>query len=174
MLTLNRRIFLGTTADLYRLGSSGSDDGVAIAARWQSVRFGPSGQGGEAIFTALHPVIAYSGGVTLRFTPIIDDVVYDGTDGANAAVEVTLTAPTDGRLALYQEELGLSIPNIQGGVDQGRFALRGRWCQIRVEPTTVIGDDADGNRGLVRLQGMEIEYQPVTRSRPAVAAPSYP
>lgn len=175
----NRRLFIGRgngTAALYQFGSAGTDNGGAIAARWQTRPISPFGVGSEAIFTALLPVISYTGSVTLKFTPIIDGVLYDGTagNGVNCAVSISLTAPADGKQATYRGDLGLSQPYVVGGVEKGRNALRGTWIQIDVDVTSVIGNDINGNPGIVDVEGIEIETEETLRTTTKTPSPSYP
>lgn len=171
MPTLTSRFFLGAGAGgtLHRWGAAPTDDGAPVVVRQETARFAPAGVGGEAIFTALIPVITYTAAATVRFTPIVDDV-----ELTSAAVEVVLTQPANGRRTRYRQELGLSIPLVRDNVDRGRFAVRGVWCQVRVEILTAIGLDALGTPGVVLLEGGELEYEVVGVTQPAVASPSYP
>lgn len=178
MPTLATRLFLGLgdAAEIYRWGSAPTDAGAAVVVRAESARYAPAGVGGEAIFTALIPVISYNAAATVRFVPIVDDVVYDGQagNGPNAAVEVVLAAPATGHRVRYRKELGLSMPYVRDGVDRGRFALRGVWFQCRVEITSAIGLDTLGQPGEVVLEGYELEFEPVGVTQDAVPAPAYP
>ncbi len=178
MPTLTSRVFLGNgvAGNWYRWGSAPTDDSQPVPVRLESARLAPAGMGGECVFTALYPTLTYTADVTVRFIPIVDDVRFDGQpgNGPNAVVVVALVAPADGRRVRYRKELGLSQPYLRGGVDQGRFALRGVWFQLRVEVVAAIGLDALGGPGELIVDGVEIEFAEVGVTQDAVAAPAYP
>lgn len=177
LVTPTRFFFgLGSTASLYRYGTLPTDDGAAVLARVETQKFAPAGVGGEAIFTAIMPVIVYTAAVTIRFTPIVDGLLYSGGAGlgVNAAVPISLTQPTDGRRAWWRGDLGLSLPYVRDSIDRGRYALRGTWFQLRAEVTSVIGLDTLGNPGVVLLEGCDLEFEPVGVSVDRVASPAYP
>lgn len=161
----------GASGQLFRLGSAATDNGSAVVARWETRRIAPAGIGGEAIFTALFPVVVYTGACTVRFTPIVDGRVYDGTDGENATVVVVLAQPAGGRRTVYRGDLGLSRPYIRDGQVQFRSALRGTWFSLRVDVTDAVGNDSSGNLGVLFFEGVDVEYEVVGRSDTPVASP---
>ena len=156
---------LGAGAVVYRMGSGLTDPGsVIVAGRWESERIAYAGIGGEAIYRALTLVLNSTAGCTLRLTPIVDDVVYDGTGGPIAYVDLVVPTPTTARRTWVNQECVFSLPyQDSGGVEQSRQGLRGCWGQFRIDVIAGPGADAEGNPGELILEGIALDAE-VTRS----------
>ncbi|MDH3367915.1 MAG: hypothetical protein OEO17_08725 [Gemmatimonadota bacterium] len=166
-------MFLGrryTSADVWRFGVGESDGagpegspvGDTITFLAKSDRFAPAGAGGEAIFTQFWIALTYDMTVTLRFTPIVDGIVYDGT-GTNPDLRQTLALTgTPGVRKTERYEFALYLPYDDGtDPDALRTDLRGTWFQLVIDNTTVLG------AGDLIIEQPEIEFEIVRESEAA-------
>lgn len=163
----------GALARLYRFGEASDDAGTPVAGRFETNRIAPAGIGGEAIFTALVLSVVHTAAVTVRMTPIVDDVVYDGVSAPDAVIEVTLPQPLSGARTWYRKEFGLSQPWVVGGTDRGRFALRGTWLQLRIELED-LGVTINDALGEAIYEGCDLEWAAVAETADAEPSPAVP
>jgi hypothetical protein len=166
-------LFLGradTSADVWEFGTgeydgapSGGGSGDDITFLAKSVRFAPAGAGGEAIFTNFYIALTYDmDAVTLRFTPIVDGVVYDGTGGNPDLRQTLALTATPGTRKTERYEFALYVP-YDDGVDSDalRVDLRGTWFQLQIDTTGSLGD------GDLIIDQPEIEFEIVRESEAA-------
>lgn len=144
-------------------GPSQTPPGDAITPLAKTVRFFPAGFKGEAIFTNLWiGLTADMDAITLRFTPIVDEVVYDGTLGNPDLRQTIAIAETPGTRVTQKVELALYLP-YDNGVDPNavRNDLRGSWFQLLVDTTTGLGV------GDLIIDKPELEFEVVRESEAA-------
>ena len=167
-------MFLGrrdTRADIW-IWATGNTDGAgpaqvppgsAITPFAKTARFFPAGFQGEAIFTQFWVgLTADMDALTLRFTPIVDDVVYDGTGGNADLSQTVVIAETPGTRRTFKFEFALALP-FDDGVDPDalRTALRGSWFQLQVDTVGGLGV------GDFIIDAPEIEFEIVRESTAA-------
>lgn len=162
-------LFLGSngpTADVWQWDDGITDgevlagDGDPINMLALSVRASPAGVGGECIFTQFWIAITYDmDAVTMRFTPIVDGVVFDGTGGNPDLSQTLVLAGTPGTRVTERFEFGMSVPFDDGvNVDAIRTALRGAWFQLQVDLVGGLGN------GDLIIEQPEIEFEVVRES----------
>lgn len=159
------------SADIWRWNLGATDGagpsqvpaGDAITLFAKTVRFYPAGVQGEAIFTRLWVgITADMDAATLRFTPIVDDVVYDGTGGNQDLRQTVAIAETPGTRRTFKHEFTLYISYDDGSdPDAVRTALRGSWFQLQVDTVGGLGV------GDLILDQPEIEFEIVRESTAA-------
>jgi len=167
-------LFLGradTSADVWKFGIGSSDGagpggspaGDNITFLSKSVRVAPGGAGGEAIFTQFWIALTYDmDAVTLRFTPIVDGVVYDGTGGNPDLRQTLALTATPGTRKTERYEFALWLPYDDGvDTDALRTDLRGTWFQLQIDTVGSLGD------GDLIIDQPEIEYEIVRESEAA-------
>jgi hypothetical protein len=145
-------IFFGRRDDeaLLQAASGFTDAGESYTLLARSNRLAPAGAGGECIFTLYYLTVRHTGALTLRVTPIVDDVRYPS---------VTVTFDDAGPAPLLEvREIGFSHAYSRGGVERGRFALRGTWVQVEIESEGAIGSDVVVELG-------DLEYEIVRESK---------
>ncbi len=167
-------LFLGrrdTAADVWQWAIGATDaagpaqtpPGDAINALAKTVRFFPAGFQGEAIFTQFW--IGFTSdmdALTVRFTPIVDDVVYDGTGGNPDLRQTVAIAETPGTRRTFKFEFALFLPYDDGiDPDALRTALRGSWFQLLVDTVGGLGV------GDFIIDAPEIEFEIVRESTAA-------
>ena len=166
------KVFFGQAAGngLFLGFDSNADDGVSYDLFAQSAPVQPGGPGGECIFAALYLAMTWDTVITLRVTPIVDEVVYDGTNG-NPDYRLSFTLdPADypGGVQHYQSVLvpltqPLLDPN--SGAELGRFFLRGTSFACIIE--SVGGLAASGG---VTLDYVMLEHEVVSDTKDPVPA----
>lgn len=144
-------------------GVGGSPAGDPITPLAKTVRFFPAGFQGEAIFTQFW--IGFTSdmdALTVRFTPIVDDVVYDGTLGNPDLRQTVAIAETPGTRRTFKFEFALYKPFDDGvDADAVRTALRGSWFQLLVDTVGGLGV------GDFIIDAPEIEFEIVRESTAA-------
>ena len=167
-------LFLGrkdTRADVWIWGEGPTDGagpsqvpaGDDIVQLAKTARFFPAGFQGEAIFTQFW--VGFTSdmdALTVQFTPIVDDVVYDGT-GGNADLRQTVAiAEAVGIRRTFKFEFSLFLPFDDGAdPDALRTALRGSWFQLLVDTVGGLGV------GDFIIDAPEIEFEIVRESTAA-------
>jgi len=150
------RVYLGgtTTAQLYRTNEGFKDGptsdggtppiytgGVSYGVRARGVRVAPSGPDRETAFREFLLVVTHTMAVTVRVTPILDGVPYDGTGGTtDERVTIVLSAET--ARVTRKFVIGLSVPVMVDALERARVAQRGTWFEAMVE---TVGDLAAGD-----------------------------
>ena len=156
----------GTTAAEVFETNSGFEDGFnggagdAISIKGRTVRIAPAGVSGECLFTTFWVMVEHTMAVTLRFTPILDDVVYDGT-GGNPDLRQTVALGSLAVRTVETFEFALSLPYDDGGGEQIRTALRGTWFQLEVDSSTALAT------GDLILHQTELEFEVVRETQQA-------
>lgn len=167
-------LFIGrrdTSADVWQwnlgetdgAGPAGVPAGDAVMPLARTVRFFPAGFQGEAVFTQFWIGVSTDmDALTLRFTPIVDDVVYDGTLGNPDLRQQVAIAETPGTLRTFKFEFALYLPYDDGvDADALRTALRGSWFQLLIDTIGGLGI------GDLFIDQPEIEFEVVRESTQA-------
>ncbi len=151
----------GTLAEVFQT-DSGFQDGAAEAINIlaRSVRWAPAGVGGECIFTTFWIMVEHTMAVTLRFTPILDDVVFDGT-GGNPDLRQIIALTTKATRLVETFEFALSLPFLVSATEELRTALRGVWFQLQVDSSVPLAT------GDLILHQTELEYEVVRETQQA-------
>ncbi len=135
------------------------DNTVDYAVLAKTNPVAPVGAAGECIFKNVYITLTHSMAVTVRFVPIVDFVVLDGTGGQPderlSIILPDLTGP--GRLT-ERFEMGLSLPFPLTGAERIRNALRGAWFQLQAE---TVGSLAAGD---LIFEQIELDYEVVRES----------
>jgi len=162
-------LFLGSngpTADVWQWDDGITDgevlagDGDPIIMLSKSVRASPAGVGGECIFTQFWIALTYDmDAITLRFTPIVDGVVFDGTGGNPDLRQTLALVGVPGTRVTERFEFGMSVPYDDGvSTNAIRTALRGAWFQLQIDQVGGLGN------GDLIIEQPEIEYEVVRES----------
>lgn len=131
--------------------------GAAYHATLASCRIAPSGPRQNTVFASLLLVVTHDMAVTVRMTPILDGVPYDGTGGTtDERRTINLTAKDD--LTVEKFLLPLEIPLMVDAVERGRYAMRGTWFQARVETTGALA------AGTLIFEAAVLEHEPAEDS----------
>lgn len=150
----------GDSGVLLRVGVGFLDDGVAYNALGKSDPLAPAGSGGECIFPSLYLVLVHEGdAVTLRVTPIVDEVALEFTD---------IALPLVAERKVTNHEIPVSVPYIVGDIEVARFAPRGTWIQVQVD---TISDGVVELLAKLRVDSVDVEYEVVRESQVAVRNP---
>lgn len=167
-------LFLGrkdTSADVW-LWAVGATDGAGpsqvpagddVVMLAKTVRFFPAGFQGEAIFTQFW--VGFTSdmdALTVQFTPIVDDVAYDGTGGNPDLRQTVAIAEVIGTRRTFKFEFALFLPYDDGAdADAVRTSLRGSWFQLQVDTVGGLGV------GDFIIDAPEIEFEIVRESTAA-------
>lgn len=154
-----------TSGRLMQVGEGYNDMGVAYQPVLVSNPGAPSGTEGENLFTAIYltvdqreePFEGQTGETaTIYVTPIIDGKEYETY---SVVVKMQLMNPGfPPRRVAKTYEIGISEPWVRNGIEQTRFALRGKFFQAKVQlPSTE-----------VQLVEAQVEFEPVRESKRAV------
>lgn len=145
-----------------RLGYQDDTLGFDLYTKTRPVQ--PGGVAGEAVFSAFFLAVTWTMAVTLRVTPIVDGVAYDGTNGTtDERVSFDLDAQTSrtSRTFLLPMMRRL-LDTVDPEVTVSRFFFRGTRIQALIESVDGIGD------GTLILDRLDVEAQPVTDTKTAV------
>lgn len=168
---MNADLFLGTTGgDLFASGTSASDDGTPVQVWLQAREVAPAQFDGECVPILVHVTTYHTGACTLRMTPQVDGVLYDGTDGVDARVTVSLPQPSTIQPLRTKHTLGISIPVVVDAVEQFRTGIRGTWIGCVLETVGAMAPRNDGAMGEIDFHGMSIEVE-LEQSSATVVAP---
>lgn len=147
--------YLGTDDRLAQGGQEGADDlGVDIELVARTNTYAPDSIGGEAVWDNLYVTLRRSNDadLTLRFTPVVDDVDLDDIDVVLAAV----AAPTREIL-----EVGLASYYPSAADPQIATALRGTTFALEVRSVGTIPG------GRLIIEGIELEWDLATEGKEA-------
>jgi len=157
----------GNGPKLYGFLESMLDDATAYTPYMESASFWPAGAQGEAIFPVCYLTLTWTTATSIRVTPILDGVVYDGTGGTtDERLTFALGSSTNRQTDTF--EIPLTRPlldSVDGVTEIGRLAMRGARLALRIETTGSLGS------GDLILDGVWVEYQEVTSSREPAALP---
>lgn len=158
----------GNGPKLYGLFSTNKDDATDYTLRLENADFYPAGMGNEAIFPVCWLMLSWTMAVTVRVTPILDGVVYDGTgDTTDERLTFAVTAQTDRKTQTF--EIPLTRPlldSVDGVTEIGRLAMRGERIRLRVETTGALGTTGD-----LIVEGCLLEHEAVVGTLAPAATP---
>lgn len=164
-------LFLGTTAgDLFASGEQAADDGSPVQAWIQAREVAPAQFDGECVPILVHVTTYHTGACTLRMTPQVDGVLYNGVEGVDARVTVSLPQPSTIQPTRTKHTLGISLPVVVDGVELFRTGIRGTWIGCVLETVGAIANRNDGALGEIDFHGMSIEVELEQSSATVVAS----
>lgn len=131
--------------------------GTAYSALLASCRIAPAGPRNNTVFPLLLLIVTHTMAVTVRMTPILDGVAYDGTGGTtDERRTIALVAKDD--LTVEKFLLPLEIPLMVDAVERGRYAMRGTWFQAKVETVGALA------AGTLIFEANVLDYEPAEDS----------
>lgn len=147
------KLFLGDGAP--------TDDGVPFYLVGYSRVVSPAGSDGIATFRSYLLTVVHTAGTTLRVTPIVDGVAYDGTNGTtDERVSITLVAQASLKTETFVVPLFQGLRDVlDPSITVGRFYMRGARFQVKVESTAELTD------GQLFFDDGTLEYEVVLDTR---------
>lgn len=140
----------GGVPAILAVGSAYTDDGVAYGFSARSRPFIPAGIGGEAVFVTLYVTTRHTtGGANITVTPYVDGVALESQT-------ITLVGVPGSQGEQRTHELPLSVPYLDGGVEQMRTAPRGDRIEVAVASASSVAHF---------VEGVEVEYEIVRESK---------
>jgi hypothetical protein len=150
----------GGTPKILEVFHGPDDDGAGFDLFALSSPVSPQGPSGECLFTALFLSLTWSVDITLRLTPVVDGVAWDGTAGTtDERVTLALVGTGTRQTATYELPLTRALMDpIDTSHELARFYQRGRFFQLRLES---LGADPGGD---VILEQPWLEYEEVAET----------
>ena len=130
--------FLGSGEDgsIWALGRGHDDAGIPIPVRVQSNPLAPAGPSADCGFGRLYITLTWSMDAHLVVTPIVD-----GRPLADAAYNIRLSRPADGRRASAVYERILRLTATMRGRPAFTYEPRGTWLAVLIEADSLgVGD----------------------------------
>lgn len=148
-----RKVFLG--------GEGATDDGEAFFLVGYSRVVSPAGSDGVAIFRSYLLTVVHTVETTLRVTPIIDGVAYDGTNGTtDERFPITLVAQEQRKVETFVVPLFRRLlDTVDPSTTVGRFYMRGSRFQVKVESLEALSE------GDLFFDDGTLEFEPVLDTR---------
>lgn len=150
------------------LGDTGlDDDGIAFYVVGYSRVVSPAGSDGVAVFRSYLLSVTHTVATTLRVTPIVDGVAFDGTNGTtDERFSITLVAQSRLKTETFVIPLFRGLADtVDPSIQVGRFYMRGSRFQVKVESTAVLSDGTD-----LFFDDGTLEFEPVLDTRVPVSA----
>lgn len=147
------------------------DDGTAVALRSTTSVWAPSGWWGEAVFRTCVVIFSTNVGATVRLTPVVDGVPYDGTnDAPDCRVSYTIATPAAGERQVSREIIGVYRPiRFEGDPTVlGRVGLRGTYFQFVLDSIGAIDVPSGEANPDLRFEGVELDPEPARRTTQVV------
>lgn len=120
----------------------------------------PAGVDGEALFCNLYLTLTWTAGATLRVTPIVDGIPYDGVDATDERKTLTLTARAKRKTQTFVIPLTRRLVDPRdSAVTATRFYLRGGRFQVLMESVGILGE------GDLILEAAVVEAEPMTDTK---------
>lgn len=141
-----------------------TDLGQPYALYAKSRVLAPAGVDGEALFCALYLTITWTATASLRVTPIVDGVPYDGVRQTDERKTFTLASRADRKTETFVLPLTRKLKDARDPtVTAAKFYLRGGRFQALIESLGALTE------GDVILEACTLETEPMTDTKRAAA-----